>query len=53
MTQCSQSEFEFKGGLKGIFRAGLAPRWWLVYALALGYEDVNDHEQLRQDPIER
>ena len=22
-----------------------------VYALALGYEDVNDHEQLRQDPV--
>jgi hypothetical protein len=21
-----------------------------VYALALGYEDLNDHEQLRQDP---
>jgi hypothetical protein len=24
-----------------------------VYALALGYEDLNDHEQLRQDPILR
>jgi hypothetical protein len=22
-----------------------------VYALALGYEDLNDHEQLRQDPV--
>ena len=22
-----------------------------VYGLALGYEDVNDHEQLRQDPV--
>jgi hypothetical protein len=22
-----------------------------VYALALGYEDLNDHEQLRQDPL--
>lgn len=24
-----------------------------VYALALGYEDLNDHEQLRQDPMLR
>lgn len=24
-----------------------------VYGLALGYEDVNDHEQLRQDPLLR
>jgi hypothetical protein len=24
-----------------------------VYALALGYEDLNDHEQLRQDPVLR
>lgn len=24
-----------------------------VYGLALGYEDVNDHEQLRQDPLMR
>jgi hypothetical protein len=24
-----------------------------VYALALGYEDLNDHEQLRQDPLLR
>jgi hypothetical protein len=22
-----------------------------VYALALGYEDLNDHDQLRQDPL--
>jgi hypothetical protein len=22
-----------------------------VYGLALGYEDVNDHEQLRKDPL--
>src|SRR5687768_11006966 len=22
-----------------------------VYGLALGYEDLNDHEQLRQDPL--
>ena len=22
-----------------------------VYGLALGYEDVNDHDQLRQDPV--
>jgi Transposase DDE domain group 1 len=22
-----------------------------VYALALGYEDLNDHEHLRQDPV--
>src|SRR5580658_4552542 len=22
-----------------------------VYGLALGYEDVNDHEQLRKDPV--
>jgi len=22
-----------------------------VYALALGYEDLNDHHQLRQDPL--
>jgi hypothetical protein len=21
-----------------------------IYGLALGYEDLNDHEQLRQDP---
>jgi Transposase DDE domain group 1 len=24
-----------------------------VYGLALGYEDLNDHEQLRQDPVLR
>lgn len=24
-----------------------------VYALALGYEDLNDHEPLRQDPVLR
>ncbi|HEX4170665.1 MAG TPA: IS1380 family transposase [Bryobacteraceae bacterium] len=29
-------------------RAMLAQR---VYALALGYEDLNDHEQLREDPV--
>jgi hypothetical protein len=23
----------------------------VFYALALGYEDLNDHEQLRQDPL--
>ena len=22
-----------------------------VYGLALGYEDINDHEQLRKDPV--
>src|SRR5947208_10809322 len=22
-----------------------------IYSLALGYEDLNDHEQLRQDPL--
>ncbi len=22
-----------------------------IYGLALGYEDLNDHEQLRQDPL--
>ncbi len=22
-----------------------------IYGLALGYEDINDHEQLRQDPV--
>ena len=22
-----------------------------VYGLALGYEDLNDHEQLRKDPV--
>ena len=22
-----------------------------VYGLALGYEDLNDHEQLRKDPL--
>ena len=25
--------------------------WQRVYGLALGYEDVNDHEQLRADPL--
>src|SRR5260370_2243579 len=24
-----------------------------IYGLALGYEDLNDHEQLRQDPVMR
>jgi hypothetical protein len=24
-----------------------------IYGLALGYEDLNDHEQLRQDPLLR
>lgn len=27
--------------------------WQRVYGLALGYEDLNDHEQLRQDPLLR
>jgi len=22
-----------------------------IYGLALGYEDINDHEQLRHDPL--
>ena len=22
-----------------------------IYALALGYEDINDHDQLRNDPL--
>jgi hypothetical protein len=96
MTQCSQSEFEFKGHFSrrvgAAFDGGtmtsdggalllretdrrlnLLPRLaecfldrrnpvlvthpvaemlaQRVYALALGYEDLNDHEQLRQDPL--
>jgi hypothetical protein len=96
MTQCSQSEFEFKGHpsrrVGAAFDGGtmtsdggalllpetdrrlnLLPRLaecfldrripalvthpvaemvaQCVYALALSYEDLNDHEQLRQDPL--
>src|ERR1035437_5832284 len=96
MTQCSQSEFEFKGHFSrrvgAAFDGGtmtsdggalllretdrrlnLLPRLaecfldrrnpvlvthpvaemvaQRVYALALGYEDLNDHEQLRHDPL--
>jgi len=26
--------------------------WWAaIYGLALGYEDLNDHEELRRDPL--
>src|ERR1017187_4782721 len=25
--------------------------WQSIYGLALGYEDINDHEQLRKDPV--
>ena len=25
--------------------------FWTAYGLALGYEDQNDHEQLRTDPV--
>ena len=25
--------------------------WQRIYGLALGYEDLNDHEQLRSDPL--
>ncbi len=45
----------------GCFRDGRDPRYVThplaemirqrVYGLALGYEDLNDHEQLRQDPL--
>lgn len=96
MTECSQSEFEFKGHFSrrvgAAFDGGtmtsdggalllrevdrrlnLLPRLaecfldrrkpalvthsvaemvaQRVYGLALGYEDLNDHEQLRQDPL--
>src|ERR1035441_4684922 len=49
------------GRLAGCFSDGRSP--WLVthqlsemlaqriYGLALGYEDLNDHEQLRNDPL--
>ena len=96
MTECNQSEFEFKGHFSrrvgaafdggtmtsdggGLLlretdrRLNLLPRLaecfldrrnpvfvthsvaemvaQRVYGLALGYEDLNDHEQLRQDPL--
>src|ERR1035437_277480 len=84
MTQCSQSEFEFKGHFSRRIgaafllretdrRLNLLPRLaecfldrrnpvlvthpvaemvaQRVYALALGYEDLNDHEQLRHAPF--
>lgn len=96
MTECSQSEFEFKGHFSrrvaaafdgGVMtsdggalllretdrRLNLMPRLaecfldrrnpllvthpvgemvsQRVYGLALGYEDLNDHEQLRHDPL--
>ena len=96
MTECSQSEFEFKGHFsrrvgaafdggamtsdggalllrEADRRLGLLPRLaecfldardparvthsvaemvaQRVYGLALGYEDLNDHEQLRRDPL--
>ena len=96
MTECSQSEFEFKGHFSrrvgaafdggamtsdgGALllretdrRLGLLPRLaecfldardparvthsvaemvaQRVYGLALGYEDLDDHEQLRHDPL--
>jgi hypothetical protein len=48
------------GRLAGCFsdgraRAGQAPLAEMlaqrIYGLALGYEDLNDHEQLRSDPL--
>ena len=48
-------------GLAACFEYGRDPRWvehelgallrQRVYALALGYEDLNDHEWLRFDPM--
>jgi hypothetical protein len=49
------------GALAGCFRDERDPRWvdhsvqqllaQRLYALALGYEDLNDHELLRRDPL--
>src|ERR1700751_432521 len=49
------------GGLSGCFLDGRAPLLvnhnlsemlsQRIYGLALGYEDLNDHEQLRTDPL--
>ena len=31
----------------------MSTRWWLqrVFGIALGYEDLNDHDELRHDPV--
>ena len=49
------------GRLTGCFRDGRSPLFvrhqlpemlsQRIYGLALGYEDINDHEQLRHDPL--
>jgi hypothetical protein len=27
--------------------------WWRIHGIALGYEDLNDHDELRHDPALR
>jgi len=41
-------EVEKRTGIVRGFAALVAQR---VYELALGYEDLNDHDELRQDPL--
>src|SRR4051794_440012 len=67
MTECTQSRLpfanhgsrevvaEFSGGTMTSDSGALHPVEQMlaqrIYGLALGYEDLNDHEQLRQDPL--
>ena len=65
MTECNQSQFEFEAHfsrrvvscfsdardpqrIEHALSEMLAQR---IYGLALGYEDLNDHEELRNDPL--
>ena len=54
-------KIDLLGRLAACFSDGRSP-WWVthqlpemlaqrIYGLALGYEDLNDHEQLRTDPL--
>ena len=39
-------------GIRSWWKPGMAELWaQLIYGLALGYEDLNDHEELRRDPL--
>ena len=39
------------GAVAGVLHSVLEMLSQRVYGLALGYEDLNDHEQLRKDPV--
>ena len=59
MTECSETLFPFEAHFSRQVVAQFEGGWLTteggslqrIYGLALGYEDLNDHEQLRQDPL--